>query len=81
MDAKRKEAGQKLLEAAYEFWSACQQEGQHGAVQWLEDCSGQLLVFTRGEYRQTIMNNISSLPSEKVHYFNGEVIPGDDDED
>ncbi len=80
MDSKRIEAGNKLLEAAMDFWDACRQEGQYGAVQWLEGSDGSLLIFTRGEYRHALMSNIHSLPSSKVHYFNGEVIPSEDDD-
>lgn len=70
MDAKRMEAGQKLLDAAHEFWRACHEEGQYGAVQWLTGAFGELLVFTRGEYRERIMQNIETLPNvEKIHFF------------
>ena len=80
MDNKRMEAGAALLRAAHAFWSACHEEGQHGAVQWLEGSDGELVVFTRGEYRQQIMSNIHVLPhSDKIHYF-GEAMPTDDDE-
>lgn len=80
MDKKRQEAGAKLLEAAQEFWDACHQEGQYGAVQWLEGTGGELLIYTRGEYRSQLMANIHSMPSAKVHFFRGEALP-DDDED
>lgn len=79
MDEKRQAAGAKLLEAAQDFWNACREEGQHGAVQWLEGSGGELLVYTRGEYRQQLMMNIHGLPSAKVHFFQGEVMPSDDD--
>ena len=79
MDARRREAGQKLLDAAHEFWSACQDEGQHGAVQWLAGTLGELVIFTRGEYRQQLMENIQELPgAEKIHFF-GEHMPDDDE--
>jgi hypothetical protein len=81
MDDKRKAAGAKLLEAAQEFWDACREEGQYGAIQWLEGSGGELLIYTRGEYRQTLMANIHSLPSDKVYFFQGEVMPTPDDED
>jgi hypothetical protein len=80
MDDKRKAAAQKLLDAAYEFWQACHNEGQYGAVQWLTDSYGKLLIFTRGEYRETLMANINTLPNvEKVHFF-GENIEDEDGE-
>ena len=79
MDKKRMAAGQKLLDAAQEFFYACREEGQHGAVQWLEGSGGELVIFTRGEYRQQLMANIHSLPSAKVHFFRGEVMPSDNE--
>ncbi len=79
MDDKRIAAAQKLLDAAQEFWDTCHQEGQYGAVQWLEGTGGELLIYTRGEYRQQLMLNIHGLPNAKVHFFCGEVMPQDDD--
>ena len=79
MDDKRQAAGQKLLDAAHEFWSACNQEGQYGAVQWLTGTAGELLIFTRGEYRDQLMENIYTLPNmQKIHLF-GEKMPNEDD--
>lgn len=81
MDEKRIAAGQKLLDAAQEFWDACHEEDPHaaGAVQWLEGSNGELLIYTRAEYRDTLMANIHRLPTSKVHYFQGEVMPGKDE--
>jgi hypothetical protein len=70
MDKKRRETGQKLIEAAHEFWKACREEGQHGAVQWLTGENGELIIFTRCEYRQQLMRNIGDLYSQSpVHTF------------
>ncbi len=70
MDEKRKATAQKLLESAHEFWKACQEEGQYGAVQWLEGSNGELLIFTRCEYRTQLMANIDRLSSQQsVHVF------------
>lgn len=81
MDEKRKATGMKLLEAAQYFWDACQQEGQYGAIQWLEGSCGELLIYTRGEYRQQLLNNIHGMPSSKIHFFRGEIIPNEEPED
>jgi len=81
MDDKRLAAGQKLLNAAAEFWGACHEEGQPGAVQWLQGTTGELVVFTRGEYRRQIMDNIHRLAeSEQIHRF-GEEMPINDEEE
>lgn len=80
MDDKRQAAAQKLLAAAHEFWSACMAEGQYGAGQWLTGTSGELVVFTRGEYRDTLLKNIWSLDDQKrVHHFSGEEMPTEED--
>lgn len=80
MDDKRKAAGQKLLDAAQEFWDACHQEGQYGAVQWLTGTLCELVIYTRGEYRQQLMANIHALPNvEQIHKF-GEEMPSEDDD-
>lgn len=69
-DEKRKDAAKKLLAAAHEFWKACCAEGQYGAVQWVTDDTGALLIFTRGEYRPQLMENIMRLGGgEGEHRF------------
>lgn len=78
MDEKRRACGDALLKTAQAFWEACHEEGQRGAVQWLLGSNGELVIYTRGEYRETLMQNIDRLPSDVVHYF-GEEMPDDDD--
>jgi hypothetical protein len=74
MDEKRRRAGQKLMDVAYEFWEACHEEGQYGAVQWLTGTNGELLIFTRGEYREHLMRNIHTLPNvNKIHFFSEDI--------
>jgi hypothetical protein len=52
------EAAQKLIEAAHEFWEVAQ--GSHaGAVQWVEDDQGRMLVYTRSEYSQELKSLLS----------------------
>ncbi len=70
MNKKRYKAAKKLLDAAHKFWSACHEEGQYGAVQWLTGTHGETVIFTRGEYREQLMYNIDSLPNvDKIHLF------------
>ncbi len=78
MDDKRLECGKKLLDAAYDFFKACRAEGQDGAVQWLTGTNGELIIFTRGEYRHILMNNIDTLSGQAEHFF-GESMPADED--
>jgi hypothetical protein len=57
----------ELLAVAREFWKLQQQLTKSGAVKWVEFDSGELLVFTRGEYRDQILENIAPLGS--THFF------------
>lgn len=80
MDQLRKESGEKLLQAAHEFWKACRLEGQYGAVQWLQGSDGELIIFTRGEYRQQLLAGVNGMDGNKVHYFHGETMPREEEE-
>ena len=80
MDDKRLVAAQNLLDAAHEFWKACNAEGQYGAVQWLNGTQGELIIFTRSEYRQHLMNNIDTLPGVEQEHFFGESMPIEDED-
>jgi hypothetical protein len=59
----RHAAAQKAIDAMHDFWklAPC-----GGAVQWIEDTDGRLIVFTRGEYRDAIRNAIGEglLPEQ-----------------
>lgn len=64
MTQELKDAGAELLRAAYAYWKAYQKTLGSGAVIWLEDTDGKLVIFTRGEYRQQLMSNIAPLSKE-----------------
>ena len=61
--------GTFLLNAAQEFWNACRQSGQYGAVRWLTGSSGELLIYTRGEYREQLIENIYKFADQPAHHF------------
>lgn len=61
---KLREKGRALIEAAYEYWKEYQKVSTPAAVVWLKDTSGHMVLFTRGEYCQTIMANIDKLSRE-----------------
>jgi len=73
MDRERHEAATVLLAAAHAYWKACSRENQTGAIQWLTDTDGALVIFTRGEYRETLMGNIDKLRGQKIHFFGEEM--------
>lgn len=63
-EAEMQEAGQCLLDAAYAYWKLMQEAGQGGALFWLDDQAGKTVLFTRGEYRSTLLKNIDQLRFE-----------------
>ena len=75
MDEKRRKSAQKLLDAAHEFWLSEFEAGQRsGAVKWLTGSQGELIIFTREEYREELLENIWTLhQKEKIHLFGEEI--------
>jgi len=69
VDQEVDEKARALLAAAYDYWEVHQRKAGGGAVIWLKDDMGQLVVFTRGEYLNTIMSNIDHLWDEKTMTF------------
>ena len=51
----RHEAARKVLDAMHEYFDL---DPSGGAVRWIEDDSGRVVIFTRGEYRDRIMGAI-----------------------
>lgn len=50
-------AAVKAIAAMHEFWK---HSPQRGAVQWIEDSEGSVIIFTRGEYRDRIMSVVGA---------------------
>lgn len=61
MSAELVAKGQALLDAAYDYWQAMQRAGKGGALFWLDDSSGRTVIFTRGEYRPTLLYNVDQI--------------------
>ena len=53
--------GDKLLQAGRDYWAAAQKAGVEGAVIWLTSDNGEMVIFTRGEYRYTLLSNIDRI--------------------
>lgn len=64
-----KTAAQRLTDAAVDYYNVYQRSGMRGAVIWVEDTLGRLVVLTRGEYRETIMANIHKLEGAQPRPF------------
>lgn len=56
--------GQKLIDAAYAYWKLSHEAGFGGALFWLDDSAGKTVIFTRGEYRSTLLRNVDRLRFE-----------------
>jgi hypothetical protein len=55
-DSPLDKAGSQWLKAAAEYWKEFQKISGGKAVVWLEGDGGQLVMFTRGEYKRSILN-------------------------
>ena len=58
----------EFLAAGRKYWEAAQKAGIGGAVIWVSDTADGLVLFSRGEYRETLMRNIDYL-SDNVRHF------------
>ena len=54
-------AAQELLAAAYAYWQLYQQHIGSAAVVWLDDDSGHFVLFTRGEYKESLLVNANLI--------------------
>lgn len=76
-EAELRERAQALLDSAYAYWKVMQEAGEGGALFWLDDVAGHTVIFTRGEYRPTLMSNVDQLRFEgvKLRTFNLDTHP------
>jgi hypothetical protein len=65
--AELSKIGEEFLDAGRRYWEAAHRAGINGAVIWLTSSSGEFALFTRGEYRHIIMQNIEPLGA--MHSF------------
>jgi hypothetical protein len=54
----RHAAATAVLEAMHAYWKL---DPFGGAVRWIEDAEGRIVIFSRGEYRIRLMSNIDDL--------------------
>lgn len=60
--ADLQEAADKFMEAGQEYWDACHKAGLDiGSVIYIDQSDKGMAIFTRGEYRHTIMQNIPQV--------------------
>lgn len=75
-DDPRHAAATAVIEAMHAFWKL---DRFGGAVRWIEDASGRVVVFTRGEYRDRMMAAVNG-PTMPIEEFQHDVLQGSDDE-
>ena len=69
------DASNFLLNAAQEWWEASKRANVHGAVKWLDSEEGALLIYTRGEYKDALLENIHKLGQKPVAFAAPAAIP------
>ena len=55
------DVGDRFLKAGRDYWEAAHKAGVDGAVIWLTSTDGEMVIFTRGEYRLTLLSNIDRI--------------------
>ncbi len=63
------DAGHKLLEAAHEYWEIYNRECGNSAVVWLENDNGHFVLFTRSEYKDSIMSAANREKKDQIGLF------------
>lgn len=61
--------GVAFLKAGLKFWEGRHKAGMSGAIAWFKDSNEGMVLFTRGEYSQQIVNNIEA--QGPIYQFGG----------
>lgn len=65
--AELHEEAARFIEAGKRYWTAMHKAGIGGALAWVEFGADGLVIYTRGEYRETLLRNIPEVGP--VHHF------------
>lgn len=57
----RHAAAQKVIDAMYEYWQLSYGTEDSCAVRWIQDANGKVVIFTRGEYRDVLMQSVGDI--------------------
>lgn len=68
-DEQLRAAAADLLAAAMRYWKEYRRVTGGAAVVWVGDTNGELVVLTRGEYRDQLMVNIDNIMRQRSLYF------------
>jgi hypothetical protein len=58
------ERAKELLNACQAYWEEYQRSAERDAVVWLEGSDGQIILYTRGEYRDRIKELVEDIDEE-----------------
>ena len=64
-----KASADRLMEAAHDYFKAMSKHNLAGGCIWLTDEAGAMVIFTRGEYRQTLLRNIEEHRKGDMYNF------------
>lgn len=65
-DPQLHDAAQRLLAAALAYWREYARVTGGNGVVWLAGSGGELVILTRGEYRDTLMQNVDRLRRDAI---------------
>jgi hypothetical protein len=79
LDQELKDAAQRLLDECHAYYNLMRKRGIAGGCVWLTGMRGEMVVFTRGEFRHQLLHNIEmEIDAERVVSFGAATIPGKD---
>lgn len=61
-------AGQVFLDAGQAYWDTFHKAGHSGAIVWLQGTGGELVLFTRGEYKSHLLQNIETFNQRTISF-------------
>jgi hypothetical protein len=71
LDQELEASGRALLEAAHAHYEVMRKKGIAGGCIWLCGKDGNMVIFTRGEYRSQLLRNIETEFDAKRMYMFG----------
>lgn len=78
-DNELQEKAQALLEAGHAYFNVMRKKGLAGGCIWLTGVGGEMVIFTRGEYRHQLLHNIEmEIDAKRTYSFGTAELPGDE---
>ena len=77
VDEELHDAAQRLLDECQTYYDLMRKRGLAGGCIWLTGGDGQMVVFTRGEYRHQLLTNIEAeMDAKRIYAFGSADTPG-----